>query len=157
MTTQWVFRSAQIADVNRIAELVNRAFQVERAFKDADRTDAAEIARLLDKGRFLLMERNDVVDACAYIEQRGDRAYIGMLSVAPEMQGTGAGSHLLAEVGNDCRAAGCKALDLRFVHLRTDLMAYYQKRGFVETGVESAAGLRGFTVPVHFIGMSKSL
>ncbi|HEX4021347.1 MAG TPA: GNAT family N-acetyltransferase [Acidobacteriaceae bacterium] len=157
----WIFRAAQPADANRIAELVNYAFQVERAFKNGDRTTAAEIARMLGNGKFVLMERDGVAGACVYVEQRVDHAYIGMLSVAPELQGTGVGSQLLAEVENECRGAGYKALDLRFVHLRTDLRAYYLKRGFVETGIESAASvgasMTAFTVPVHFIAMSKNL
>lgn len=153
----WSFRAAQPADAACIADLVNHAFQVERAFKNGDRTNAAEILRLLDKGKFVLMERDSVVGACVYVEHRADRAYVGMLSVAPQLQGTGVGTQVLAEVENECRRAGYKALDLRFVHLRTDLQAYYRKRGFIVTGVESAADISSFTVPVHFTSMSKIL
>lgn len=153
----WSFRPAQPPDADRIAELVNHAFQVESAFKNGDRTNAAEILRLLDKGKFVLMERDGLVGACVYVEPRADRAYVGMLSVAPDLQGAGVGSRLLTEVENECRHAGYIALDLRFVHLRSDLQTYYRKRGFVEKGIESAASITAFTVPVHFISMSKIL
>jgi N-acetylglutamate synthase-like GNAT family acetyltransferase len=151
------FRDAIDEDIPRVVELVNHAFQVERPFKRGDRTDFAQIRNLLSKGRFLLMEHGGRVDACVYLEPRNTHVYVGMLSVDPERQGSGLGSTLLAEVERQCRATGYEALDLRFVHLRDDLKAYYIKRGFTVTGTESADGVQNFTVPVHFICMSKEL
>ena len=153
----WKFREAKPQDAACIAELVNHAFQIERSFKNGERTDAAQIEAMLARGRFLLMQNDDSVGACVYLEPRKDHAYVGMLSVAPELQGSGVGSQLLQEVERQSRSAGFQALDLRFVHLRDDLSAYYSKRGFVETGTESAEGIPNFTVPVHFISMSKTL
>lgn len=103
------------------------------------------------------MEDGGRVEACVYLEPRNNHVYIGMLSIAPERQGSGLGSTLLAEVERQCRVAGYQALDLRFVHLRDDLSAYYTKRGFKVSGTESADGVQNFTVPVHFIRMSKAL
>jgi predicted N-acetyltransferase YhbS len=157
MTVAWKFRDACPQDAARVAELVNHAFQVERPFKNGERTDAAQVKAMLAKGRFLLMEKNDDVAACVYLEPRANHVYVGMLSVAPGLQGSGVGSQLLAEVEKQSRSAGYQALDLRFVHLRDDLSAYYSKRGFMETGTESAEGAQNFTVPVHFICMSKRL
>lgn len=155
--TNPIFRDAINDDIPRVVELVNHAFQVERSFKRGDRTDSAQLRGLLSKGRFLLMENDARVDACVYLEPRNNHVYVGMLSVAPERQSAGLGSTLLAEVERQCRAAGYKALDLRFVHLRDDLSAYYIKRGFTVTGTESADRVQNFTVPVHFVRMSKAL
>lgn len=155
--TSWKFRDATGDDVPRIVELVNLAFQVERAFKSGDRTDAAQVRQLQSKGRFLLMGMDGDISACVYLEPRQNRIYLGMLSVDPKGQGSGAGSRLLEEVERQVRATGIEAIDLRFVHLRDDLRTYYLKRGFVETGTEPADGLQNFTVPVHFVRMTKAL
>lgn len=155
--TAWKFRDARPEDAACVAELVNHAFQVERPFKRGERTDASQVAAMLTKGRFLLMEDASGVAACVYLEPRERHVYVGMLSVASERQGHGLGTQMLAEVEKQSRDSGYEALDLRFVHLRDDLYAYYSKRGFVETGTESAEGIPSFTVPVHFVRMSKAL
>lgn len=151
------YRNATEADIPRVVELINRAFEVERAFKNGDRTDAAQVANLFAKGRFLLMESACRADACVYLERHKDRVYLGMLSVDPERQGRGAGSALLEEVERQSRVAGVEALDLRFVHLRDDLRVYYLKRGFAVAGTEPSGGVQNFTKPVHFVLMSKRL
>jgi hypothetical protein len=63
----------------------------------------------------------------------------------------------MQEAENYCRNAGCKALDIRIVNLRTELPAIYRKFGFVETGTQSAEVVKNATQPVHFITMSKPL
>lgn len=68
----WKFREAKPKDAARIAELVNHAFQVERSFKNGERTDAEQIEAMLARGRFLLMENEDGVVACVYLEPRKD-------------------------------------------------------------------------------------
>lgn len=151
------FRNATDADVSNVVALVNRAFQVERAFKNDDRTDVDQVRRLLSRGRFLLMEVDGKLMACVYLEPRNRRVYLGMLSVDPERQGSAMGSTLLAEVERQNRAAGFEAIDLRFVHLRENLRAYYQKCGFAETGTEPVEDGQNFTVPVYFVRMSKML
>jgi hypothetical protein len=56
-----------------------------------------------------------------------------------------------------CARAGCQVVDLRIVHLRGELLAYYGKRGYVECGTEPAEVVKGAKLPVHFILMSKAL
>ena len=68
----WKFRESKPQDAARIAELVNQAFQVERSFKNGERTDAEQIEAMLARGRFLLMENEDGVVACVYLEPRKD-------------------------------------------------------------------------------------
>jgi hypothetical protein len=64
---------------------------------------------------------------------------------------------MMAEAEAYARVAGCKALDIRIINLRTELAPIYRKFGFVETGTEIPVRTKGFTQPVHFITMSKTL
>ena len=80
-----------------------------------------------------------------------------MLAVDPAKQKSGIGSRMMREAEDFGRRAGCKFADLRVVSVRPELPLIYQKLGYVENGVESAAVIKTATMPVHFVTMSKPL
>jgi N-acetylglutamate synthase-like GNAT family acetyltransferase len=80
-------RRAQPSDAPALAELVNRAYEVERFFVEGERTSADEVARML-RG-FLVLENQGSLAAAVYVESEQDSGYIGMLSVDPGLQGGG--------------------------------------------------------------------
>jgi ribosomal protein S18 acetylase RimI-like enzyme len=155
--TKEAVRPATPSDVPQIVDLINRAFAVERFFKSGDRTDSEQIQQMMEQGTFLLLENNGDLVACVFIRVTGDRGYIGTLSVDPTHQRSGLGARMMREAEEYCRSAGCKAVDIRIVNLRTELPAIYRKFGFVETGTQSAEIIKSATRPVHFITMSKPL
>ena len=89
-------RIAHSAEVDAITALINLAFQVEKFFIDGDRIDSVEVRSLFQKGWFLVMETEGVLCGCVYVEPRGSRAYLGLLSIHPAKQGTGMGARLVA-------------------------------------------------------------
>lgn len=157
MPMDGTLRQAAPADAERIAALVNRAFLAESWFKSTDRTNAAQVRELLSKGVFLLLEEDTRLLACVYLEPRGDRAYLGMLSVEQDVQGRGIGNRMMREAEDFARRRGYIAIDLRIVHVREELPPYYRKLGYVETGTEPAPDFPGVKIPIHFVLMSKSL
>jgi predicted N-acetyltransferase YhbS len=157
MPTEGTLRQAAPADADPIAALVNRAFSAENWFKSTARTNAAQVRELLGKGIFLLLEEEARLLACVYLEPRGDRVYLGMLSVEQDAQGRGIGSRMMREAEEFARRAGHLAIDLRIVHLREELPPYYRKLGYLESGTEPAPDFPGVKVPIHFVLMSKSL
>jgi GNAT superfamily N-acetyltransferase len=151
-------RAATDADVEKIAALVNAAFAVERAFVDRDRTSASEIAAMQQKGTFLVVDGSDEgLLACLYLERRGDRAYVGMLSVQPSQQGTGLGRSMMAAAETHARDWGCKALDIRILHLRVELPPFYRQLGFTETGRTGIVEDPLSREPYYFILMTKAV
>jgi len=152
-----VMREASHADIPQIVLLINRAFAVERFFKSGDRTDPEQVQQMMQDGKFLLLIDEDEMVACMFVKVTGKRGYVGTLSVDPARQKSGIGRRMMQEAENYCRNAGCKALDIRIVNLRTELPAIYRKFGFVETGTQSAEVVKNATQPVHFITMSKPL
>jgi predicted N-acetyltransferase YhbS len=157
MPIDTTLRQASPADAERIAALVNRAFLAESWFKSVDRTNASQVRHLIGKGVFLLLEEEGRLLACVYLEPRGDRVYLGMLSVEQDMQGRGIGRRMMRDAEDFARSRGHVAMDLRIVHLREELPPYYRKHGYVETGTEPAPNFPGVKVPIHFVLMSKSL
>ena len=157
MTMNETLREASPSDADRIAALVNRAFLAESWFKSTDRTNAAQVLELMSKGVFLLLEEQARLLACVYLESRGDRVYLGMLSVEKDVQGRGIGRRVMHEAEEFARRAGHVAIDLRIVHLREELPPYYRRLGYVEAGTEPAPDFPGVNVPIHFLLMTKSL
>jgi GNAT superfamily N-acetyltransferase len=149
-------RSADAADVPRIVALLNAAFAMERDFIDKDRTSAPEIARYRETGTFFVIDaEGGALDACMYLEPRGDRMYLGMLAVRPGQQGRGLGRRMMAEAERRAAEAGCCAIDIRIVNRRTELPPFYRGLGFVDNGTEPLVEPK-LTKPAHFIRMTKS-
>ena len=153
------FRFADIADLPTITQLINQAFSVEFFFKAADRIDEAEVQRLFAKGRFMVVEEEGQIQGCVYVELRGERAYLGLLSTNPKRQRSGIGSRLTTAAEEFARESGCRFMDLRVVNLREELPVIYAKFGYEVTGTEEVAVEAGqhFTQPAHFVIMSKEL
>jgi N-acetylglutamate synthase-like GNAT family acetyltransferase len=115
-------RTAESADAENIASLVNLAFRPERFFVDGDRTNPEKVRALLPKGKFLLAEETGTLIGCVYVELRGDRGYFGLLAVDPARQQSGIGARLVEAAEDYCRSAGCRFMDLTMVNLRTNII-----------------------------------
>ena len=150
-------RTAGAADVSAIVLLLNEAFTMEWDFIDRDRTSAEEIVRYRETGTFWVVDGDgDALASCMYLEQRGDRLYLGMLAVSPARQGRGVGRQMMAAAERHAASLGCGAIDIRIVNLRTELPPFYRALGFVDDGTEPFVDPL-LTKPAHFIRMTKAL
>jgi len=151
-------RIATSADAPQITAVINAAFRIaEKFFIDGNRIRQAEVEESLAKGVFLLAEVNGKLNGCVYVELRGERSYLGLLSVDPTCQQGGLGSRLMSEAEQYCRERGSRGMDILIVSLRQDLPSFYQKRGYVENGTSPFPQDVPTKIPCHFINMSKSL
>ena len=158
MAVKWsVARRAQPSETEAITVLINLAFQVEKFFIDGDRIDTAAVRSMFDKGSFLVMDGEEGLAACVYVELRGTRAYLGLLSVQPALQGRGLGARLVAAAEHYAREQDCAAMDLRVVDLREGLPPFYRKLGYVQTGTSAFTPGTEAKLPCCFIEMSKTL
>ena len=150
-------RIAEAADAEAVTRLINAAFQVEFYFLGADRIGLPEIRERLSRGKFILAEEDGRLIGCVYVEAGGERAYLGLLSVEPSLQGTGRGKQLMDAAEQHCRAAGCLFMDLRVVNLRTELLPFYRKFGYDQTGSMPFPEKVRTILPCHLLIMSKPL
>ena len=158
MTSTVPIRVAAPADAANITRVINAAFRiVEEFFIDGARISQAEVEQLIAKGAFLLAETGDKLDACVYVELRGERSYFGLLSVDPACQKGGLGSLLMLEAEKHCREQGSRFMDILIVNLRDDLPAFYRRRGYVENGTTPFPDDVPTKIPCHFINMTKTL
>ena len=161
--SEGTIRLATDADIEAIRRLVNHAFEVERFLKKGggDRLQGdGELEAFWKRGTFLVKEEDGVPVGCVYVEPRGERAYLGLLSIATARQGTGAGRQLNAAAEKFAREQGCRWMDLRVVSPRAEiLLPIYRRLGYVEAGTEEYPPVlvEKMTLPGHFILMTKQL
>ena len=128
-------RVAEARDLEAIVSVINAAFrQAESFLVDRDRIDLETVLQLSQRGTFLIADDLGCVCGCVYVEPRGDRSYLGLLSVDPQRQKSGLGSALMDAAEDYCAKAGSRFMDLRMVSVREELPAFYRRRGYVETG-----------------------
>jgi ribosomal protein S18 acetylase RimI-like enzyme len=140
------FRRATLADVPAIVSLVESAYRgdasragwtTEADLLDGQRTDAEEVARLVDDAaaRIVIAEGAEGLLGSVLLRDEGDCVYIGMFAVRPGGQGRGVGSALLAEVERVSRQElGRHEARMTVLVQRTELIAWYERRGYHRTG-----------------------
>ena len=139
------FRRAQAADVPAIVKLVNSAYRGEESRKGwtteehllgGQRTDHDAIAELVQAGSLLLALRTDeTIVGSVQAVREDDATYLGMLSVSPELQTRGIGRALIEEVERVARdEMKSKSVRMTVISVRDELIAYYERRGYVRTG-----------------------
>ncbi len=156
-----IARLANSADTSEIVRVTNLAYRVEDFFIDGDRTNADEVAAKMSApgSCFFVIDvpSGSGLMASVYVELRGERAYFGMLSVAPAHQKKGLSRALIEAIEGHARAHGCTALEIDVVNVREELPAFYELMGFRVTG--TSPFMKGHTLkqPVHMILMEKQI
>lgn len=150
-TVPTTFRAATVADADAIVALVESAYRgdvskqgwtTEADFLEGQRTDPESVAELIgrDHSRVLLAFRGAQLVCCCHIErllQDGKSAgYFGMFAVDPTLQGGGVGKQVLAEAERVAREEWqCSEMQMTVITIRDSLIAWYERRGYVRTGV----------------------
>ncbi len=140
-----IFRHATHADVDAIARLVESAYRGESSragwtteadLLDGQRTDAIEVRSLIEgvDSFVLLAEEPDGLVGSVWLSRQGGNAHIGMFAVRPTRQASGAGRQLLAHAEREAkRILGVQDVQMTVISQRTELIAWYERRGYVRT------------------------
>ena len=151
-------RVAGLEDAEALTVVINAAFRRAESFLvDRNRIDLDSVKSLFQKGSFLVADDGGVIAGCVYVELRGERAYLGLLSVDPARQKAGLGSKLMCAAEDYCAKSGCQFMDLQIVNLRKELPAFYHRLGYAETGTAPFPAEIVTKLPCHFVRMSKRL
>lgn len=142
------FRLATLADAPTIVRLVNGAYRgegdahgwtSERDLVTGARTDARRLAALLARPSsvVLVAEREGKILGCVHLQRddASDACELGMFSVDIREQAAGIGRALLARAEWHARdAMGARTMVMHVVSIRSELLAYYERRGYRRTG-----------------------
>jgi len=140
------FARAQYADAAEIAQLVNSAYRGDSSragwTTEADllggvRTSLEDIQKLISDGNEYLLtlrQASELLGCCAISQYSSTDAYIGMVTVRPNLQGQQLGRQLL-EAAEQVAASHFNASYGRMtvISVRHELIARYQRRGYEDT------------------------
>jgi ribosomal protein S18 acetylase RimI-like enzyme len=145
-----IFRLAQPDDVPRVVALVHSAYRgdhsrlgwtTEADLLDGQRTDPQEVQALIaaEDSQLIIAEIEGELVANVLLSWHGAAAYVGMLAVRPELQAQGIARALLEEVERRVRAMAlgtrpCTRIEMTVIAQRPELIAWYTRRGYVDTG-----------------------
>jgi len=135
------------ADVTAITTLLNSAYRGESS-KQGWTTEAHLIAGnvranestvkdvIAQPGSVMLKytDAQQNLTGCVNLQQHGDKIYLGMLSVAPHLQGAGIGKQLLKAAEEYALHVNCKAVYMTVISVRNELINWYERYGYKDTG-----------------------
>jgi GNAT superfamily N-acetyltransferase len=168
------------SDFSEVVRLVNSAYRgdssrdgwtTEAEYLDGQRTDEKSLAQELEgKNKTVLCVRNkktSEIIGTVFLEQftddKGPNCYLGMLTVKPTLQNSGLGRWILSEVEEYVKQWGVRRITLGVLNPRHELMAWYERRGFVKNGIteEFPYGQDQFGLPktkgLHFVMFEKTI
>ena len=133
------------ADIPALNELVNSAYRgdssrrgwtTEADLLDGIRTDETGLRTMLanPNATILKYEQGGQLIGCVYLEQKGDRLYLGMLTVSPDAQAGGIGKQLMTAAELVARDRHCRTMTMTVIPQRHELIAFYERRGYQATG-----------------------
>ncbi|MRX70211.1 Ribosomal protein S18 acetylase RimI [Flavobacterium resistens] len=164
---------ATLADIPALNILINSAYRGETSKKgwtteahllEGKRTDEQEMTEIFQnpKNTILKFTENDKIIGSVLLVEKGHQLYLGMLTVSPELQNSGIGKKLLAEAENHAKSLNLSSIIMTVISVREELIAWYKRHGYVDTGEREAFPESGIHVtvseePLEFIFLEKQL
>lgn len=142
-------RLAQVSDAAQIAVLVNQAYRPkgllsgwtdESNLVSGNRTSMQQVNDLIcSSATILVMHIDELIVACVQISCCNDGAHIGLLATQPQLQGRGIGQQMI-EAAEEFAVANHKVKHFKMsvLSVRSELLAYYNRRGYQLTGNSTA-------------------
>lgn len=146
-------RQAVPADIPTLVALLDRCYRNDEGWTNEAnliggiRTTAEEMQKTLDNDNIYLFvfenpnQKGEILGCISVDFSPVDgkpSAYIGTFAVAPELQGKGVGNVMLSAVETfaqrHAKTKGLTHLSMSILSHRPELLAYYQRRGYVLTG-----------------------
>jgi len=138
---------ADASDLPALERLVNSAYRGESSKKGwTTEADLIEGIRVNEEMLKEMLSHPDAVilkatgddgtlEGCVYLDVQGEKLYLGLLTVSPELQAAGLGKFLL-QAGEDYgREKNLKGVFMKVLTLRPELVAWYERKGYHKTGV----------------------
>lgn len=137
-------------EIEELVRLVNSAYRGESSKKgwtteaellDGVRTDKTAIASIITARNSLIKicrSGDESLIGCVYLHIDKSTLNLGMLTVSPTLQGKGIGKVLLKEAENYAKQNDCTAIEMTVIEQRTELLAWYNSKGYLPTGETKA-------------------
>ena len=163
-------RNAKIDDVAQLVELINLAYRAqserswttEKAFVDGTRITNEQLSGDLSRSNFKLFvgeNEQGLLVACIGLSLDHNSVEIGTFAIDSSVQNLGYGKQMLNYVAQSCSEV--RDLIMYVLDVRSELIAYYQRRGYQITGHTEPypvnANVGQPLVPIQLIEMKKTI
>jgi len=136
---------ATLVDVPALNKLVNDAYRGDSSRKgwtteadllDGTRTDENALRDFFLKSDSTILKYLDgeKIIGCVRLVKHGNQLYLGMFAVDPTIQNKGIGKKILVAAEEEARKQNCQSIDMTVISVRTELIDWYKRNGYVEVG-----------------------
>ncbi len=137
--------TATIHDVELLVTLVNHAYRGKEAkagwtnesdLISGQRINTEQMTLIFSDPLSTILKfvlHNEIV-GCVLLKKEDDALYLGMLSVNPTLQNAGIGKKLMAASEVFALNVGCTNIKMTVFSVRTELIDWYNRRGYIDTG-----------------------
>lgn len=136
---------ATVEDISALNNLVNSAYRGESSRKgwttEADllggiRTSEKGLLETIQTHKTFILkfsEEGEIL-GCVMLLTKENALYLGMLTVSPELQGSGIGKKLLKSAEIFAQENNIPKIEMTVISIRLELIAWYERHGYVKTG-----------------------
>lgn len=165
--------NATLQDIPALTTLINSAYRgktsgntwtTENQILGGQRTTNEELKEIIlnPKNTFLKYIDNEQIIGSVLFEENDKELYLGMLTVSPELQNKGIGKKILFEAEKHAKTLEFSSIIMTVISVREELIAWYKRRGYVETGEreafpESENHINISGEPLEFLYLKKQL
>ena len=137
---------ATLTDVPELVVLINSAYRGESSKKGwtteanligGQRIDNEGLAEQMNDPDATILKytnHDGQITGCVYLQKRGEKLYLGMLTVSPTLQANGLGRLLLQAAEDYARSIHYHTITMTVITTRTELLEWYERRGYAKTG-----------------------
>lgn len=140
---------ASLTQVTEITNLVNSAYRGETSKKgwtteahilEGTRITETELTETLSDANntILVYQENETIIGTVLLTNKKTELYLGMLTISPELQNTGLGRKLLVAAENFAHTLSLPKITMTVITIREELIAWYQRNGYSDTGKREA-------------------
>lgn len=146
---------ATLEDVTSLEKLINSAYRGETSKKgwatEADllsgkRTTLDELCEIIKNkdNTILKYTENDQIIGSVLLTNKGNKLYLGMFAISPELQNKGIGKKLLQEAEVHALSLNLSTIIMTVITIREELIEWYKRHGYVDTGIREPFLLNDF-------------
>lgn len=138
---------ATLADVAAITGLLNSAYRGESSKQGwtneahliggNQRTDEPSLQQVMNDADSIFLKylnEEQKIIGCVNLQLHSSKIYLGMFSVAPQLQGLGIGKQLLNAAEEYAHSLKCSTIYMSVIDGRDELINWYKRNGYKETG-----------------------
>lgn len=159
------------ADIPALIQIINRAYRGEASQQGWTteahliggevRIDEAGLKNTLSQpgSVILLYKENGKLMGSLNLQANKDAMYLGLFNVEPAFQGKGIGKQLLGFAEAFAQANGFKKIEMKVISVRAELIQWYQRYGYQDSGIRITFEEDGFSgnhlQPLEFMVLEK--